>query len=317
MPRSTTAKVTELHPKRGRPAKRSARDEVLDHWVCTGITSRELMAGLTSKLLRRLPKPPPGRAFYELGDSGPNSVGGLRVRVGRLKGIIFSVMADFRPAPSAAFITVRVTLGKWGEREDRGELTLKRARDKTAIIKSELRNGVDHRPKSIRAKEEAAKAARPKDVTLRMAYDHYLKVRTGKKRKPLSPATAADYKRVIERSLADFADKSLREIADDPRDLIDHFDEVRQTRPAEANTRMRVVRAVWNRAHKVMPAQAPPPPAIFDLNEVEARNAGFVTSEVPALWKAIEASDSGVGASSRLSATGDNGNFSRLPFVYG
>jgi hypothetical protein len=181
---------------------------------------------------------------------------------------------------------VRVTLGRFGERAE--ELSLKNARDKAAAIKAEMRAGIDPRKKTIRAAKAAEKAARPAEVTLRTAYAHYISARTGKKRKPLSPVTKAGYDRVIERSLIDFVDLPLREIADDPRSLIDHFNLISQDRPAEANTRMRLVRAVWNRAHKVMPAKVPPPP-IWDLNEVEARNAGFVTAEVPALWKAIDA----------------------------
>ncbi len=267
--------------------KKSGRDALLDHLVEAGVSAREITGGLTTKLLRRLPAPPAGRAYYDMPDRGPNAVAGLTIRRGRKDGITFFVRADLRPEGAAQFVTARVKLGRWGEAH--GNLSLKDARDRAAAAKAEMRAGIDPRRKAVRAKIEAENAARPAEITLRAAYKNYLTARTGKKRKPLSPTTKADYDRVIERGLASFTDKSLRELADDPQDLIEHFDKVSQDRPAEANTRMRVLRAVWNRAHKVMPAKVPAPPAIFDLNEVEARNAGFVTSEMPAVWKAIEA----------------------------
>ncbi len=279
-------------PSRGRPRKRgrSTRDAVIQHLVSSGISARELAGGLTTKLLRRLPDPPPGKAFYELSDSGPSAMPGLCVRVGRRKGVVFSVKVTFKPAGAKEAASARVILGPWAERageEDR--LNLKTARERASAVKAEMRNGADPRKQAKQAKEEAETAARPVDITLRKAYANYLVARTGKKRKPLSPVTKAGYDRVIERSLVAFADKTLRELAEDPQPLIDHFEKVTEDRPAEANTRMRVLRAVWNRAHKTFPTRVPPPPAIFDLNEVEARDAGFVTTEAPAIWMAIEA----------------------------
>lgn len=270
-----------------KPRKKSDRDALLDHLVGAGISAREITGGLTTKLLRRLPPPPDGRGYYDLPDRGPNAVAGLSIRRGRKDGVTFFVRADLKPDGAGSFVTARMKLGRWGEEADR--LSLKAARDRAAAAKAEMRAGIDPRRKTVRAKLEAEKASRPPEVTLRAAYKNYLMARTGKKRKPLSPTTKADYDRVIERALIDFVDKPLRELAEDPQPLIEHFDHVSQDRPAEANTRMRVLRAVWNRAHKVMPAKVPLPPAIFDLNEVEARNAGFVTKEMPALWKAIEA----------------------------
>lgn len=38
-----------------------------------------------------------------------------------------------------------------------------------------------------------------------------------------------------------------------------------------------------------MPAKAPPPPVIWDMNEITPRNAAFVRREVKELWRAIEA----------------------------
>ena len=89
-------------------------------------------------------------------------------------------------------------------------------------------------------------------------------------------------------SLRNFLNRPLSDFSGDPRQLVKHFNEVGERTPAEANTQMRVMRAIWNRAHKVMPAKVPAPPGIWDMNQIEARNAGFVTKEVGSLWRSID-----------------------------
>lgn len=246
------------------------------------ISSHEAMTAMTEGLLLRLPPPPDGWSFYELLDSGRRSVAGLRVRRGRSDGASFILTASVRQ-PDGAFKSAQFALGKW--KPDGSGLTLVKARDAATAMKAQLRAGVDPRVQPDRPTPEEEEAAKP--VTLQMAYDLYRAARTGKKRKPLAPSTQAEYKRVVEVSLRKFVDRPLTDFAGDPRELVKHFNQVGDRTPAEANTQMRVLRAIWNRAHKVMPARVPSAPAIWDMNEVEARNAGFVTREVPALWRAI------------------------------
>lgn len=53
-----------------RSRKKSGRDALLDHLVESGLSAREITGGLTTKLLRRLPPPQTGRAYYDLPDRG-------------------------------------------------------------------------------------------------------------------------------------------------------------------------------------------------------------------------------------------------------
>lgn len=251
---------------------------------------------VTEKLLARLPPPPAGAARYELRDCGSKAVAGLQIRKACGSGVSFSLRADFKPPGAAKFRSVRLQIGRWGRGE--GEKTLSAARDEAAVMRKQLRDGIDLRPPKAAAEpttltETLAGADDRRNArttpTLRTALKNYLTARTGRKIKPLSPVTVKGYARAIEVGLAQFADKPLRDMAEDPQDLIDYFDALSQRAPAEANVQMRVLRAIWNKAHKTFRTTTPPPPAIFDMNEVEARDAGFVTGEVPALWRAIEA----------------------------
>jgi integrase len=246
------------------------------------ISSHEAATAITEGLLLRLPPPPEGWSFYELADAGRRSVAGLRVRRGRSAGASF-ILATSIKQPDGRFKNAQFVLGKW--KPDGSGLTLVKARDAATALKAQLRAGIDPRSKPPSPTAEEEEANRP--VTLRAAYDLYRAARTGKKRRPLAASTLIEYKRVVEVALRKFVDRPLSDFAGDPRELVKHFNEVGDRTPAEANTQMRVLRALWNRAHKVMPARVPPAPAIWDMNEIEARNAGFVTREVPSLWRAI------------------------------
>jgi integrase len=237
---------------------------------------------ITEALLLRLPPPPDDWAFYELPDSGRRSVAGMRIRRGRSDGVSFILASSLKQA-NGAFRSAQFALGKW--KPDGSGLSLVKARDAATALKIQLREGIDPRVKAPQPTPEEEEAAKP--VTLRAAYKLYTAARTGKKRKPLAPSTQAEYKRIVEVALANFADRPLSDFSGDPREIVKHFNEVSDRSPAEANTQMRVLRAIWNRAHKVMPARVSAAPAIWDMNEVEARNAGFVTKEVKPLWQSI------------------------------
>jgi integrase len=267
---------------------RSRSEVVAAHLATHRVSSRDMATGMTETLIGRLPPPPEGMSNYELPDTGRRAVPGLRIQRGR-KGVTFVFGGSIKQA-DGQFKSAEVVLGRWAA--DGSGMSLKDARSVAAATKEEFRVGVDphvKRPAPTSEQVEANKA-----ITLRMAWDLYKTARTQakKKKKPLAATTQTEYKRIIEVALKHFADTPLPDLADDPRKLIKHFYDVTERTPAEANTQMRVLRAVWNRAHKTMRKIVPPPPEIFDMNEVEPREAGFVTDEVHGLWQEIEALES-------------------------
>jgi integrase len=274
-------------PAREAPAKpkksEGKRAELARHFQANRVGPAEVSSAITEALLHRLPMPPDGWPYYELADAGRRSVSGMRLRRGRSGDISFLFTGKTKQT-EGSFKSAQFVLGKW--KADGSGLSLVKARDAATALKAQLRAGSDPRVKPSTLTPDEEEAAKP--VTLRSAYDLYKAARTGKKRKPLAPSTQAEYKRIVEVALRQFADRPLADFSGDPRELVKHFNEVAERTPAEANTQMRVLRAVWNRAHKVMPAKVPAAPAIWDMNEVVPRNAGFVTREVKSLWRSIE-----------------------------
>jgi hypothetical protein len=271
-----------------RTAPRTRSELVCAHLATHRVSPRELAAGMTETLLGRLPPPPEGMANYELPDSGRRGVSGLRIQRGR-KGVAF-VFGGSIKQPDGRFKSAEVVLGRWAT--DGSGMSLKDARSAAAAKKDEFRAGADPHIRAPEPTPEQVEANKP--ITLRMAWELYKTARTQakKKKKPLAATTQSEYTRIIEVALKDFSHTPLADLADDPRKLIKHFYDVTERTPAEANTQMRVLRAVWNRAHKTMRSKVPPPPEIFDMNEVEPREAGFVTDEIKRLWKEIKALES-------------------------
>lgn len=272
--------------RKGR-AKSRRGDVLAAHLRAHRVSPSEAATSVTEALLLRMPPPPEGWAFYELPDAGRRSVAGVRVRRGRSDGVSLLLAASIKQA-DGTFKSAQFVLGKW--KPDGSGLSLVKAREAATALKAQLRAGIDPRVKPTEPTLEEEEASKP--VTLRAAYEIYRAARTGKKRKPLAPSTQAEYKRIVEVALKPFADDPLSALSGDPRRLVKHFNEVGERTPAEANTQMRVLRAIWNRAHKVMPARVLAPPAIWDMNEVEARDAGFVTKEVKPLWRSINGLES-------------------------
>ncbi len=251
------------------------------HLRANKILSRDLDAGLTEALIGRLPPPPSGQANYSLPDRGRRGVPGLRIQRGK-SALTFVLGASIKQ-PDGRYKSVQVTLGRW--LPDGSGMSLKAARSAAILKKQEFRAGLDPH-----AKPDPSLYAPPADaITLRVAWQLYRDARTQpkKKRKPLAASTLEGYTRLIEVALKDFVDTPLEELAEDPRPLITHFDRTTARTASEANSQMRVLRAVWNRAHKTLPRKVPAPPQIFDMNEVEPRDAAFVTREVKSLWTEI------------------------------
>lgn len=273
--------VGNLKIKTGLSATENRADVLYKHLRTHRISDSDL-ATISEGVLMRLPLPPDGWAFYELPDTGRRSVAGVRIRKGR-RGVSFVLTSSIKQADET-FKNAQFVLGKW--KPDGSGMSLIKARDEATARKAQLRSGIDPRVRPAEPTAEEVEAAKP--VTLRAAFDLYKTARTGKKKKkPLAATTLAEYTRVVDVSLRQFADLPLQDLGGDPRKLVRHFNDVGESTPAEANTQMRVMRAVWNRAHKVMPAKVPPAPAIWDMNEVLPRNAGFVTREIKSLWQAV------------------------------
>lgn len=269
---------------RTEPQTRAAR--LVDYLKSHRVSASDL-AAISEAVLLRLPHPPDDWPFYELADSGRRSVASIRLRRGRSNGVSF-ILATSIKQPDGGFKSAQFVLGKW--KPDGSGMSLAKARDAAAALKARVRTGIDPRAREPEPTDEEVEAAKP--VTLRMAWELYKSARTGKKKKPLAVSTQAEYKRIVEVALERFVDRPFTDFSGDPRELVRHFNKVAERTPAEANTQMRVLRAVWNRAHKVMPAKVPAAPAIWDMNETVARNAGFVTKEVRGAWQAIEGLDS-------------------------
>jgi integrase len=265
-----------------RVGQRTRTEVVAAHLAAHHVSARDLTAGMTEALLARLPPPPEGLPNYELPDTGRRGISGLRIQRGR-KGVAFVFGGSIKQA-DGRFKSAEVVLGRWSA--DGGGMSLKDARLAAAAKKVEFRAGVDPHVSAPEPSPEQVEANKP--VTLRIAWDMYKAARTGRKKKPLAASTQDEYTRIIVTALEAFLDRPLSDFGGDPRELIKHFNSVSERAPGEANTQMRVLRAVWNRAHKVMPDKVPAPPAIWDMNDVEARDAGFVTHEVKQLWRAIE-----------------------------
>jgi integrase len=246
------------------------------------LSPRDLAGGMTEATLGRLPAPPDGMRNYDLPDRGRRAVAGLRILRGK-KGITFVFGGSVRQA-DGKFKSAQITLGRWAT--DGTGISLAKARELAASKKAEFRVGID--PHAVRLVQTTEDREAEKPITLRVAYELYKAARTGRKKKPLAATTQVEYRRIVETALGAFLDRPLADFGDDPRELVRHFNKVSERTPGEANSQMRVLRAIWTRAHKVMPGKVPAPPAIWDMNEVAPRDAGYVTREVAGLWREIQ-----------------------------
>jgi integrase len=169
--------------------------------------------------------------------------------------------------------TRRVTVGGVAEFEK-----VEDARRKAAKILSELREGRDPKAEKRRAAS--------RDRTLRQWADDYLKAK-----KKLRPRSIEEYRRSLNRHLAGWLDRSLREITPDAVET-KHATIGKNVGHAAANNAMRALRAIWNHALD-RDATLPANPVRRLKNDgwfrVEARTRLVSSDALPAFYTAVDA----------------------------
>jgi integrase len=171
----------------------------------------------------------------------------------------------------------RKTLGRYGE------LTVEQARKEAQKFLGEVATGRD----PITEKKEA----RIKGVTLKEAFELYLKVRTG-----LKETTVRDYRRLMKEIFGDWQARELRNIT---KDMVQkRHQDYGQRSQARANNAMRLLKAIFNFARgQYEDAQGR---SLFPENpvdrlshvkgwyRVERRRTLIKRSELPAWFGAVE-----------------------------
>jgi integrase len=143
----------------------------------------------------------------------------------------------------------RIRIGRYGQ------LTPDQARKQAQILLGDIATGGD----PVKDKQ----ALKIKAVTLREAFNDYLSAR-----KTLKPFTVKDYRKAIERDLADWCDKPLKDIT---KDMVEKRHRKHgESSQARANITMRVLRAVFNFARDKY--ETSDGESLFPLNPVDRLN---------------------------------------------
>ena len=178
---------------------------------------------LTRTAIEKL-KPDPTRdtLYWDTGTRGL----GLRVT----KGGVFSFICQGRVRGTTK--DVRLTIGTYGAWQ------LEDAQRKADYYRQLFEGGND--PRELKKQHEA------EQVTLRQAMEAYVS-RPG----ALKPGTAAEYRRTVERVLADWADRPITEITrsmvlERHQEIADHGLDGKRGAPASANSAMTVLRILAN-----------------------------------------------------------------------
>jgi hypothetical protein len=158
-----------------------------------------------------------------------------------------------------------------------GDLTARDARAKAKALLGTIANGIDPR-------EKKRKPDQPKtgDVpTFRQAWERYRISHL--KRKNRSEKTIEHYKDHVERLFADWLDKLLSELGDNPGLVADrHETMTRENGPAMANGAMRSLRAIYNHSRKTcrqLPAENPT--FAVDWNPERRRDTALGVKDLP------------------------------------
>lgn len=147
---------------------------------------------------------------------------------------------------------VTCTIGNWGQGELTADEAIKRANRYIQQIKDGI-NPADQKRESKEKKRLIAEDEKRKDdtkaLTLRVALDQYLAdknigQRTKKAKNKLSPQTAALYKQMVTKHLADWLDMPLVSIS---KDMVrEEYKKIAEVTVSSANNAFRVLRAVYN-----------------------------------------------------------------------
>lgn len=168
-----------------------------------------------------------------------------------------------------------------------GDMTTREARAKAKRLLGDILAGIDPRPKPEPEGEEIAVA--PGGVTLRLAWASYLE--SHMRRKGRSEITIADYEDHVERLMAGWLDKPLKELGDEPVLVKQRHDELtKDNGPYMANGCMRTFRAVYNHARKTaryLPSENPV--NAVDWNPERRRNSGMGEEDLPGWFEQVRA----------------------------
>ena len=179
-----------------------------------------------------------------------------------------------------------------------GELNTRDARTKARGLLLLIASGEDPRPKKkveilaeARAAEQAAdEAARVAPLgipTLREAWSRFRVSHLERKKR--SPATIRGYADHMERLFADWLDRPLSELGDEPRLLADRHDLISENNgPAIANGAMRSFRAIYNHARKTCRALPPEnPAAAVDWNPEQRKDTAMGVTDLPGWFEQL------------------------------
>lgn len=226
----------------------------------------ELKATLSDKVISRLPLSDKGQ--YEVRDT---ELKGFFVRVGTRTKAFAVIGEHWKDGKRHA---KKVTLGTTEE------LNARDARVKAKDVLARIAKG-EYAEEALKA----GKAPPAADVTLRQAWARY-KV-SHLERKNRSAGTIAGYQDHVERLMADWLDKPLRELGEDPSLVSKRHDELTESAgPYAANGCMRTLRAIYNHARRGVRGLPPENPVMaVDWNEEKRRNVAMGTTDMPA-WMA-------------------------------
>lgn len=206
-------------------------------------------------------------------------VAGFFVRVGA-RSKTYMVQGDLRRDGRRQ--TIKVKIGQ------AGELSAREARSIAKRISGEIQNGIDPRPKSGPSEVEQKTTCGP---TLRRAWVSYRD--SHMKRKGRSERTIESYGYHVERILADWLDRPLKELGDDPAEVKDMHDRVSvESGPYMANLAMRIFRAIYSHARKTarsMPAENPV--YAVDWNPEHRRDTGMGLEDLAGWFEQLRAID--------------------------
>lgn len=160
-----------------------------------------------------------------------------------------------------------------------GEMNARDARSQAKLLIGKVTTGEPITYPKKKVVEPQANAG----ITLRQAWERYLT--SHMQRKNRSPSTIAGYADHVERLMADWVDRPLKELADDPEKVAHYHDRLTELNgPSAANGVMRTLRAIYNHARKTqryLPAENPT--LGVDWNPETRRNTAMGLEDLP-IW---------------------------------
>jgi hypothetical protein len=220
----------------------------------------DLKANLTDKVITRLPLSDDGQ--YIVRDT---ELPGFFIRIGaRTK--TFTVQGEFWKDGKRH--TKKIAIGSSDELSTRDA----RVAAKAALAKI---------AKGEFAEEPKPEAAKPTaDITLRQAWARYKTAHLERKKR--SEGTIAGYTDHVERLLADWLDRPLRELGEDPSLVSKRHDDLTAgSGPYAANGCMRTLRAIYNHARRSVRGLPPENPVTaVDWNEETRRDVAMGSTDL-------------------------------------